>query len=126
MYGATYSDLYSHNPGQWELEESIQYTAMPGLISSSNSVASLSPLSEGPSPQNSSLASIPYFEDDNTEPLQGLGLYDFPDLAMDEAQSSFEHPDPKRVSLGKGLKLEESFQFNEDCLEDDDEEDEWI
>ncbi|KAK6352669.1 hypothetical protein TWF730_009483 [Orbilia blumenaviensis] len=90
------------------------------------SVASLSPPYEpqwdGRDPETN--AEYP-LGDAGDEVLQGLGLYDCPELAS-------EYKTPGELysscpSLGRGLKLEESFEFKEedsDCEEEEDEEDE--
>jgi len=117
-YGTPYGDMYCH-PGKWELDDFSQYAAIPELISSANSVASLSPLSDTQSWQASSMVTTPFTEEDDEEPLQALGLYYCPDLAMDEI-----YIDPKRSSFGKGLKLEESFEFEDESNEEEDEDEE--
>ncbi|KAK6339490.1 hypothetical protein TWF718_008898 [Orbilia javanica] len=56
------------------------------------------------------------------EVLQGLGLYDCPELASDHGP--FEQPCASYRNSGRGLKLEESFEFKEEYSDDEDEEDE--
>ncbi|KAK6347031.1 hypothetical protein TWF696_007116 [Orbilia brochopaga] len=82
---------------------------------SEQSAASLSP------PSNRSLEQDVYqrhLQDSGAqeeELLQGLGLYDCPELMTDDRC----HIDPNsgQLGLGKGLKLEESFELNEEYLE---------
>ncbi|KAF3270960.1 hypothetical protein TWF970_010673 [Orbilia oligospora] len=86
------------------------------------SVASLSPPYEVHLEKMGFAARTEYPLDDTDEVLQGLGLYDCPELAtdcgsLDELCSSY-------LGLGKGLKLEESFEFKEYSDDEEDEEDE--
>ncbi|KAK6514130.1 hypothetical protein TWF506_008551 [Arthrobotrys conoides] len=61
--------------------------------------------------------------DEANEVLQGLGLYDCPELATDHG--SLDELHASYLGLGKGLKLEESFEFREEYSDDEeDEEDE--
>ncbi|KAF3236254.1 hypothetical protein TWF128_001416 [Orbilia oligospora] len=68
--------------------------------------------------------SLPNFttEYDTDEVLQGLGLYDCPELATD--RGSLDELCSNYLGLGKGLKLEESFEFKEYSDDEEDEEDE--
>ncbi|EGX52561.1 hypothetical protein AOL_s00007g549 [Orbilia oligospora ATCC 24927] len=86
------------------------------------SVASLSSPYEVHLEKMGFAARTEYPLDDTDEVLQGLGLYDCPELAtdcgsLDELCSSY-------LGLGKGLKLEESFEFKEYSDDEEDEEDE--
>ncbi|KAF3940707.1 hypothetical protein ABW19_dt0202655 [Dactylella cylindrospora] len=113
--GTPNSQLWYQEPARFDF---AHYSQFPESMTSSPSEESLSPRSI----RNSWLdepSHDQYADDQEEEPLQGLGLYDCPDLTMDEVESGLCS---RRLSLGKGLKLEESFQLNEDCLDEDDEE----
>ncbi|KAK6498589.1 hypothetical protein TWF481_011173 [Arthrobotrys musiformis] len=82
------------------------------------SVASLSPPSDTQWEEKSSVAEYP-LADEADEILQGLGLYDCPELAADHGPSGQLYA--SYSSPGRGLKLEESFEFKEEYSDDEDE-----
>lgn len=87
------------------------------------SVASLSPPYDTQWEEKDFAAGFEYPLGNGTdEVLQGLGLYDCPELATDH--ESLEEPYASYPSSGRGLKLEESFEFKEEYSDDEDEEDE--
>ncbi|KAK6523939.1 hypothetical protein TWF281_001900 [Arthrobotrys megalospora] len=87
------------------------------------SVASLSPPYESRWEENDSPASNGYSSNDVAdEVLQGLGLYDFPEFASDYCPSGVLYA--SRPGSGRGLKLEESFEFKEEYSDDESDDDE--
>lgn len=117
LYGSPFGDSYPQyqNPSVWAYDNTAFCTPGSEAVSMP-SVASLSPVSDAGWQDSSSQC---YQEEEEEEPLQGLGLYDCPELTMDEVDEDFGFLNSKRFSLGRGLKLEESFEYEEVDVDDE-------
>ncbi|KAF3912864.1 hypothetical protein AA313_de0204910 [Arthrobotrys entomopaga] len=96
-----------------DIEQCTQYP-QASWSPSEPSVASLSPPYDCNWGQTDSIKAVPDYDDPNEEVLQGLGLYDCPELApKDKSSGGFGSFDVQYTSQGRGLKLEESFELTE-------------
>ncbi|KAF3926714.1 hypothetical protein ABW21_db0204746 [Orbilia brochopaga] len=90
----------------------------PAWSPSEQSAASLSPPSDQTVEQDAYLGNFGGSGMQEEELLQGLGLYDCPELMTDD--TSQINPHSGQFGSGRGLKLEESFELNEEYMEDSD------
>ncbi|KAJ6256586.1 hypothetical protein Dda_8451 [Drechslerella dactyloides] len=89
----------------------------PAWSPSELSAASLSPPSDRDLGQEACLVDVQESSIQGEELLQGLGLYDCPELITDDTHTG---SNSGQLGLGKGLKLEESFELNEEYLDSSD------
>jgi len=126
-WGAT-SDSRAQHDGYYDGQYSSSFHPLsrPEVYIDDN----FSPLSMSPASPSQNTQGRAEDDDMAEEPLCGLGLYDLPDLDMDDSPElghlsllcDGTDPANKRFSFGKGLKLEESFQVTEEEDDEDDEE----